>query len=242
MTPPFPRIGIVTCGPAKLADSDPTAAETDFVPTEPPFTPDDQLLAEELRRRGRHVSAVVWGAETSRLTDQFDRLIVRSPWDYMESDQRREEFLNWLENLATTGLIVENEPQVMLWLMDQRLPASGQIMVHAERGGSLRFAEPPSVLRQSGHQVAHRTGCLCQPRRNLLPTIHDPDGAGFLGTVAAGINNFGVVVGYYDDAAGYEHAFIASPVPEPSSGFLLGTAIAMALASKFDRRDGRLVE
>lgn len=43
-TSPSQRIGLVTCGAEKLADYFPTAAEPDFVPTEPPFTPDDQLL------------------------------------------------------------------------------------------------------------------------------------------------------------------------------------------------------
>ena len=35
-----------------------------------------------------------------------------------------------------------------------KLPASGQIMVHAERGGSLRFADPPAVVRQMGDLAA----------------------------------------------------------------------------------------
>ncbi len=46
---PSLRIGIVTCGAEKLPDYFPTAAESEFVPTEPPFTPDDQLLVDELR-------------------------------------------------------------------------------------------------------------------------------------------------------------------------------------------------
>lgn len=103
----------------------------------------------------------------------------------MESDQRRQDFLNWLENLATTGLIVENEPRMMLWLMDKRLPAIGQIMVHAERGGSLRFAEPPSVLRQLGDQVAavvprafaSRAGTSCRmPLHLRIDLIETPTG------------------------------------------------------------------
>lgn len=274
MTSPFQRVGIVTCGAEKLADYFPTAAEPEFVPTELPFTPDDQLLVDELRRRGHQVSAVVWGVDTSRLTDRFDRIIVRSAWDYMDSAEQRQGFLRWLEKLATTGLVVENDPQVMLWLMDKRylldfaavgvpivptqliplgescdletfvqqhaaavikpavsaagagleflpdrqaarafqqyftdrcrrgaqlvqpflpeirtngewslvyfgggyshgvhkLPAQGQIMVHAERGGSLRFADPPSVVRQLGdraavaapHAFAHRAGSSCK--------------------------------------------------------------------------------
>ena len=252
------RIGIVTSRPEKLADYFPTAAEPDFIPTEPPFTPDDQLLVNELRRRGHQVSAIVWGADASRLPERFDRVIIRSPWDYMDSDELRRGFLRWLEDLAATGVCVENEPPVMLWLMDKsylldfaavgvpivptqlipaggsfdleafveqygaaiikpavsaagagleflpdrqtarsfqqefagccqrgaqlvqpflpeiqtngewslvyfggdfshgvhKLPARGQIMVHAERGGSLRFADPPAVVRQIGDRAA----------------------------------------------------------------------------------------
>ena len=258
ITPPSQRIGIVTCGAEKLVDYFPTAAEPEFVPTELPFTPDDQLLVDELRRHGHQVSDIVWGVEPSWLTDGFDRIIVRSPLDYMDSDELRQGFLRWLERLAATGMVVENEPSVMLWLMDKRylldfaavgvpivptqmvtvgelldletyvaqhaaavikpavsaagagleflpdrqtarafqqefkarcqrgaqlvqpflpeiwtngewslvyfrgeyshgvhkLPASGQIMVHAERGGSLRFAEPPSVVRELGDRAA----------------------------------------------------------------------------------------
>jgi hypothetical protein len=43
------RIGIVTSGAEKRVEYLPTAAEPGFVPTEPPFTPDDQLLVDELR-------------------------------------------------------------------------------------------------------------------------------------------------------------------------------------------------
>lgn len=98
------RIGIITCCAEKLADYFPTTAEPEFVPVEVPFTPDDQLLVDELRRLGHHVSAVIWGADTSELTSLYDRLIVRSPWDYMDSDEQRRNFLSWLEKLAGTGL------------------------------------------------------------------------------------------------------------------------------------------
>jgi glutathione synthase/RimK-type ligase-like ATP-grasp enzyme len=255
---PSQRVGVVTSGAEKLADYFPTAAEPGFVPTEPPFTPDDQLLVDELRRRGHHVTAVVWGADTSRLAERFDRIIVRSPWDYMDSDGLRLGFLRWLEALAATGVPVENDPPVMLWLMDKRylldfaavglpivptelipvggsfeleafveqhvaaiikpavsaagagleflpdrqaarsfqqefsgrcqrgaqlvqpflpeiqtkgewslvylggeyshgvhkLPAHGQIMVHAERGGSLHFADPPAVVKELADRAA----------------------------------------------------------------------------------------
>jgi glutathione synthase/RimK-type ligase-like ATP-grasp enzyme len=252
------RIGIITSCAEKLADYFPTTAEPEFVPVEAPFTPDDQLLVDELRRLSHHVSAVIWGADTSELAARYDRLIVRSPWDYMDSDEQRRNFLSWLEKLAGTGLPIENDLQVMLWLMDKRYlldleavgvpivptrlvsvgevfdleafarihsgvivkptisaagagleflpdlptassfqqefvqrcqsgaqlvqpflpeiqtngewslvyfrgefshgvhkcPARGQILVHAERGGSLRFAEPPAVVRQLGDRTA----------------------------------------------------------------------------------------
>ena len=38
----------------------------------------------------------------------------------MDSDEQRQGFLRWLEQLAATGTVVENEPPVMLWLMDKR--------------------------------------------------------------------------------------------------------------------------
>jgi hypothetical protein len=52
ITPPSRRIGIVTSNAEKLADYFPTAAEPDFVPTEPPFTPDDQLLVNDFGDAG----------------------------------------------------------------------------------------------------------------------------------------------------------------------------------------------
>lgn len=259
MTKPSLRLGIITCQTAKLADYFPTVAEPDLVPTEPPFTPDDQLLVDELRRRGHHVTAVVWGTPPPQLLNQFDRLIVRSPWDYMDRDDLRSDFLQWLDQLEANNLPVDNEVPLMRWLMDKRylldfaavgvptvaselvernesrvlddfvaqhgaavikptisaagvglerltdraaarafqdeferrcqhnahliqpfhpeiqtrgewsliylggeyshavhkLPAPGQFLVHAERGGSLRFAVPPSAVRLIADQVAN---------------------------------------------------------------------------------------
>ncbi|MFM8252054.1 MAG: RimK family alpha-L-glutamate ligase [Planctomycetota bacterium] len=258
MTKPSLRLGIITCQAAKLADYFPTVAEPELVPTEPPFTPDDQLLVAELRHRGHQVTAVVWGTPPFQLLNQFDRLIVRSPWDYMDRDDLRSDFLQWLDQLETHNLPVANEVPLMRWLMDKRylldfaavgvptvaselvernqlrvledfvaqqgaavikptisaagvglerltdrttarafqsefeqrcqqnahliqpfhpeiqtqgewsliylggeyshavhkLPAPGQFLVHAERGGSLRFTEPPSAVRLIGDQVA----------------------------------------------------------------------------------------
>ena len=46
------RIGFITCQPEKLTRFFPTAAEPDLIPTELPFTPDDQLAVNVLRQAG----------------------------------------------------------------------------------------------------------------------------------------------------------------------------------------------
>jgi glutathione synthase/RimK-type ligase-like ATP-grasp enzyme len=114
------RIGLVTSSEQKLRDYFPTVVEPGFVPTEPPFVPDDQILVDELRRHGHHCEGVVWGCDVAELPRRLDVLVVRSPWDYMDSDTNRSRFLRWLADVATTSLRIENEPRVMLWLMDKK--------------------------------------------------------------------------------------------------------------------------
>jgi glutathione synthase/RimK-type ligase-like ATP-grasp enzyme len=268
------HIGVVTCIAAKLRDYFPTAAEPDFLPTEPPFTPDDQLLVEELRRHGHEVRSVIWGCDVAALVGSVDRLLIRSPWDYMDSLALRRRFMKWIAELDRAGLAVENHPRVMAWLTDKRylkdleaagvpivptrvvapgeavrlaevfttdgplivkpsvsaagaglvyltsaaeaeafqaefevcgrqqwyliqpfvpqiqtagewsliylggsyshaahkLPGEGEILVHAEQGGSLRFADPPSAVRAAGDQVmAHFAEAFARGRDNTVP-------------------------------------------------------------------------
>lgn len=255
--PPRWRIGVVTCEAAKLRDYFPTAAEPGLVPMEPPFTPDDQILVDELRRHGHEVRPVFWGCDIGALVGSLDRLLIRSPWDYMDSEALRERFMQWIAELDQTSLRVDNHPRLMAWLTDKRylkdleavgvpivptrivaprepvrladvfasdgplivkpsvsaagaglvylptriaaemfqtdfdkhsrrqwylvqrflpqiqsagewsliylggayshavhkLPGPGQILVHAEKGGSLQFADPPATVRAAGDQV-----------------------------------------------------------------------------------------
>jgi hypothetical protein len=67
-------------------------------------------------------------------------------------------------------------------------PATGKIMVHAERGGSLEFEEPPSEVRAVGDLACSRiadafgvraggaalTAPLLYLRIDVLPTAKDP--------------------------------------------------------------------
>ncbi len=142
------RIGLVTCVPEKLRDYFPTAAEPDFVPTEPPFTPDDQILVDELRRHGHSVEPVIWGGVVEGWTGRLDRLVIRSPWDYMDSDRQRRQFMQWLADLDQKGIAVENHPRLMAWLTDKRylldLEAAGVPVVPTRTvapGEPLRLAE-----------------------------------------------------------------------------------------------------
>ena len=110
---------MVSCHPDRFSSYYPTAAEPAFVPTEPSITPDDQILVDELRRRGHQVTSVVWGCSVEALRNQFDLLVVRSTWDYMDSEESRRQFVTWLSDLEQAGVVVENHPQVMLWLTDK---------------------------------------------------------------------------------------------------------------------------
>jgi glutathione synthase/RimK-type ligase-like ATP-grasp enzyme len=271
---PRSRIGIVTCVAAKLRDYFPTVAEPAFEPTEPPFTPDDQILVDELRRHGHEVRAVVWGCDVAGLVGSVDRLLIRSPWDYMDSDALRRRFMEWIADLDRAGLAVENQPRVMAWLTDKRylkdleatgvpivptrvvapgetlqlaeilaadgplivkpsvsaagaglvhltsraaaeafqakfaersaqqwyllqpfvpeiqtagewslvylgggyshavhkLPGAGKILVHAEQGGSLRFAEPPDAVRAAGDcTMAHFAEAFARRGHDAVP-------------------------------------------------------------------------
>ena len=143
-----PRIGVVTCPAEKLSDYFPTAAEPGLIPVEPPFAPDDQLAVEELRRAGLAVEPVVWGCPVQPLRRRYDLVIVRSPWDYMDSPELRERFVAWLAELREAGVPTENPPGLMLWLIDKRylldLEAAGVETVPTEvveKGASVSLAE-----------------------------------------------------------------------------------------------------
>ena len=70
----------------------------------------------------------------------------------------------------------------------------------------------------------------------VFTTIQVP---GALDTAVYGINDAGTLVGYYDGADGITHAFVATPVPEPSSALLAGVAFPLIVAWARRRRPGR---
>lgn len=96
---------------------------------------DDQIAAEALQGLGTEVEFVAWD-EGSAEWDSFDRVVLRSTWDYID---RLDEFLEWAEGIG--GSRLRNRPEVIRWNSDKRYLA--------ELSGS-GLPVPPTMLLGSG--------------------------------------------------------------------------------------------
>src|SRR5512142_2424677 len=92
------------------------------------LTPDDRLAADALGRRGITVVPAVWNDPTVDWSS-FDRIIIRSPWDYHE---HAAEFLAWFSTLDRAGVPVHNPTSVLRWNLDKVY-----LRWIEERGGSV---------------------------------------------------------------------------------------------------------
>ena len=81
----------------------------------PDLTPDDRLLDEALRARGARTHVVPWDAPAD--WQRFDRVMLRSPWDYY---LRAGEFQRWLASLDRLGVTLVNPYPVLRWNGDKR--------------------------------------------------------------------------------------------------------------------------
>ena len=88
------NIKFITCKESILKQYFPTASEPNFIPCELPFTPDDQLAVNALRDLGANVKAVTWGEKNIQELRNSDLLVMRSPWDYMDTTELRLSFIN----------------------------------------------------------------------------------------------------------------------------------------------------
>ncbi|MEC8625061.1 MAG: hypothetical protein VXY34_09595 [Bdellovibrionota bacterium] len=87
----------------------------------PLYTHDDQAAVDYLEEKGISISPVVWGTAPKDLKKRgFSLLIVRSTWDYMDSEEKRTNFLAWLRECHNESLNVLNPVPLMLWNMDKR--------------------------------------------------------------------------------------------------------------------------
>ena len=101
--------------------------------------PDEPLALAALRRRGVHVNVVDWHDPAVRWGD-FDRAVLRSPWDYQ---QRTPEFLEWLDRAASL-VDLRNPPAAVRWSLDKHylleLAGAGVPVVETQ------FVEPGSAV------------------------------------------------------------------------------------------------
>jgi len=112
------KIGIVTSHPDIFKNYFPTLAEPTFIPSEPSFTPDDQLAINALRALGYVVEPVIWGEEITK-SSGYDLLIVRSPWDYMNTPETSAAFMRWILKVESIDIKILNSPALMHWLLDK---------------------------------------------------------------------------------------------------------------------------
>ena len=108
-----------------------------FVTTAMPLAgwEDDQVAAGVLSTAGVEVDFVAWD-DPSVGWDSFDRVIIRSTWDYFD---RLGEFLEWAEGVG--GERLRNRPEVVSWNSDKRYLA--------ELAGS-GLPVPPTMLLGPG--------------------------------------------------------------------------------------------
>jgi glutathione synthase/RimK-type ligase-like ATP-grasp enzyme len=81
----------------------------------PDLTADDRLAAEELRRRGVEVEAVIWN-DPGVLWSRYDRVVIRSCWDYFE---HVEEFFAWLDRMERERIPLWNPIQLVRYNLDK---------------------------------------------------------------------------------------------------------------------------
>ena len=82
----------------------------------PDLAPGDRLLHDELRRRGIDAIPAVWddeGVEWRR----FDRIVIRSPWDYHLAPRR---FAAWLDRVEGSGRPCVNPLNIVRWNLHKR--------------------------------------------------------------------------------------------------------------------------
>ena len=105
----------------------------------PQLTDDDRLLIPAFARRGVRAVPAIWDADIN--WSQFDRVVLRSCWDY---HLRLNEFLTWLERLERLDVPLSNSARLVRWNVDKnylrelkargvRIPPTFWIEAHEER-------------------------------------------------------------------------------------------------------------
>ncbi|MEX0620657.1 MAG: hypothetical protein WD181_03675 [Solirubrobacterales bacterium] len=104
---------------------------------------DDLPAADILGEAGIPVEFIAWD-EPDVDWEEFDRVIVRSAWDY---DLRLEEFLDWTDRVGSDRL--RNAPEIIRWNSDKRY------LAELDGGG---FPVPPTLLVAPGGRIPELDG------------------------------------------------------------------------------------
>src|SRR6476646_4954796 len=76
---------------------------------------DEPLALAALQRAGVSVDVVDWD-DPNVTWSSFDRVVLRSAWDY---PQRLPEFMSWLEDVDAVSELV-NPPEAVRWSLDKQ--------------------------------------------------------------------------------------------------------------------------
>ncbi len=127
------RLGWVTAGEARGRD------------------PDEPLVLAVLAEHGVHVSVVNWDDPTVDWS-AFDRVVIRSPWDYQD---RPDDFLRWVRSVESQTEL-RNPVAPMQWSLDKHylreLAEAGVAVIpteFVEPGTALGALDAPCVIKPS---------------------------------------------------------------------------------------------
>lgn len=115
------------------------------------LTDSDRLAAIALKNLGARVTPTIWTDDAVNWKS-FDKIVVRSPWDYFFHQER---FRRWFDTLDRAGIPVENPTPILRWNLDKVYLRELGVPVVAtewvEQGGVLDLA---GLLRRRGWERA----------------------------------------------------------------------------------------
>ena len=161
------RIGLVTC--AKLPEPD----------------PDAPLLHDALVARGHQPVLLAWDRDAGEI-EPFDRVLLRSPWNYYRAPRR---FLEWLERVDRETHLL-NPLDVVRWNVHKRylleLEARGVSIVPScivERGAT---SDVRDVVDKRGWEDVVVKPCISAAswRTRRFPRGHTEEAAQYIGHLA----------------------------------------------------------
>jgi len=80
-----------------------------FATSQTLLPPSERALADAFRRHGVEVRPLIW-SDAGVCWADFDRVVVRSCWDY---HLRANEFVEWIDRLEQRGHVLLNTPALI---------------------------------------------------------------------------------------------------------------------------------